>query len=173
MATFTATRTAMYSPIGQTAAAANVKITSAAMSRGRGLLASPPPVVNTFFTLEAIQARYGGCFARAMRMPADAVVDLVDIFRPRLPRRRLSSLCRTALALRFFGGSSSVDICAVLGVHPGTLYRSLWEVIDAINATPSLDVDVQLRRYERPRVVGEQVEGMWLFAGRDTRMGSG
>jgi len=122
---FTATRTAMFRPVWQTAAAAHVTIASAAMSRGRGLLASPCPFVNTLFTLEDVQARYGGCFARAMRMPADAAFDLVDILRPRLPRRGLSPLCRTALALRYLGGRRYVDICAVFGVHPATLYRSL------------------------------------------------
>ena len=141
---FTATRTAMYPPIWQTAGAAHVIIAPAAMSRGRGVLAVPPPVVNTLSTLEDVQARYGRCFARAMLMPADAVVDLVDILRPRLPRRGLSPLCRTACAFRGLGGGSSIDICAVFGVHPDTLYRSLREVIDAINATPSLDLDFQL-----------------------------
>ena len=139
----------MYPPVWQTAAAAHVPIASAAMSRGRGVLASPTPVVSTLSTLEDVQTRYGGCFARAMRMPADAVVDLVDISRPRLPRRGLSPLCRTALALRYFGGGCYVDICAVFGVHPATLCRSLWEVIDAINATPCLDLDFQMGRYQR------------------------
>jgi len=134
----------MYPPVWQTAAAAHVTIASASMSRGRGVLAFPPPVVNTLPTLEDVQARYGGGFARAMRMPADAVVDLVDILRTRLPRRGLSPLCRTALALRYLCGGSSIDICAVFGVHPATLYRSLRKVIDAINATPSQDLDFQL-----------------------------
>jgi len=170
---FTVTRTAMYPPVWQTAAAAHVTFASAAMSRGRGLLASPSPVVNTLFTLEDVQARYGRCFARALRMPADAAFVLVDILRPRLPRRGLSPLCRTALALRYLGCRRYVDICAVFGVHPATLYRSLWEAIDAINATPSLDLDFQLSSYERPWVVGEQVEGTWLSAGKDTTMGPG
>ena len=139
----------MYSPVWQTAAAAHVPIASAAVSRGRGVLPSPTSVVNTLFTLEDVQACYGGCFACAMRMPADAVVDLVDILRPGLPHSGLSPLCRTALALRYVRGGSYVDICAVLGVHPATLCRSLWEVIDAINATPSLDLDFQMSRYQR------------------------
>jgi len=157
---FTATRTAMYPPAWQTAAAVHVNIASAAMSRGRGLLGSPPPVVNTLSTLEDVQARYGSCFACALRMPADTAVDLVDILSPRLPRRGLSSLCRTALALRYLRGGSSVDTCAVLDVHPATLYRSLRDVIHARNATPSLDLDFQLSEYKRPWVVGEEVKGM-------------
>ena len=71
------------------------------------------------------------------------------------------------------GGRRYVDICAVFGVHPATLYRSLWDAIDAINATPSLDLDFQLSSYERPWVVDEQVEGMWLSVGKDTTMGPG
>ena len=38
----------------------------------------------------------------------------------------------------------------VFGVHPATLYGSLWAVMDSINATPSLNLDLQLRLYERP-----------------------
>jgi len=119
---FTATRTAMYPPVSQTAAAAHVTIASAAMSRGRGVLAFPPPVVNTLSTLEDVQPRYGGCFARAMRMTADAIVELVDNLRPRLPRCGLSRLCRTGLALRYIGRGSYVDICPVFGADPATLY---------------------------------------------------
>jgi len=58
-------------------------------------------------------------------------------------------------------------------VHPATLYRSLWDAIDAIDAIPSLDLDFRLSTYERPWVVGEQVEGMRLSVGKDTRMGPG
>jgi len=79
-----------------------------------------------------------------MRMPADAVSDLSDILRPRLSRRGLSPSCRTALALQYLGGGRYVGICAVFGVHAATLYRSSWEVIDAINASPTLDFDFKL-----------------------------
>jgi len=145
---FIATRTAMYPPVWQTAAAAHVTVASAAMSRRRGILASPSPVVNTLFTLQDVQARYGGCFARALRMPADAAIDLVDILRPHLPRCGLSPLCRTALALRYLGGRRYVDICAVFCAYPATLNGSLWDAIDDINATPSLDLDFQLSSYD-------------------------
>jgi len=122
---FTAARTAMYPPIWQTTAAAPFTIASAAMSGGRGLFVSPSHVVNALSSLEDVHARYGGCFSRAMRMPADAVVELVYVRRLRLPRRGLSPVCRTALALRYLGGCSYVDICVVIGVHPATLYRFL------------------------------------------------
>jgi len=134
----------MYPPAWQTAAAAHVIDVSAALYSRRGLFASPPPFINTIFTIEDVQARYGAHFDRAMRMPAEAVSDLSDILRPRLPRRGLSPFCRTALALRYLGGGSYVDICAVFGVHAAKLSRSLWEVIDAINASPILDFDFKL-----------------------------
>ena len=46
------------------------------------------------------------------------------------------------MALRYLGVGSYVEICAVFGVHPATLYRSLWKVIDAINATSFLELDI-------------------------------
>jgi len=100
--------------------------------------------MNTFSTIEDVQARYGAHFHRAMRMPADAVSDLSDILRPRLPRRGLSPFCRTELALQYLGGGSYVGICAVFGVHAATLYRSLREVIDAVNVSPTLDFHFKL-----------------------------
>ena len=103
--------------------AAHVIDASAALYIRRGLFASPPPFINTISTIEDVQARYGAHFDRAMRMPAEAVSDLSDILLPRLPRRGLSPFCRTALALRYLGGGSYVDICAVFGVHAATLYQ--------------------------------------------------
>lgn len=84
-----------------------------------------------------------------MRMPADAVQNLVAVLRLRLPRRGLSPLCRAAVTLRYLGGGSYKDICATFGVHPATLYRLVWEVVDATNATPALDSDVKLSSRER------------------------
>lgn len=96
---------AMYPPVWQTAASAHV-ISAAATTYGRrGVLAFPSPQVYIPVTVEDVQARDGVNFARAMRMPADAVQNLVAILRPRLPRRGLSPLCRTAITLRYLGGA--------------------------------------------------------------------
>jgi len=82
-------------------------------------------------------------------MPVDAFVDLVDSLRPRLPRRGLSPACRTATALRYLGGGSYLDVCAAFWVHPSTMYRALWEVVDAVNSTPSLAFDFGLGNCQR------------------------
>ena len=80
----------MYPPAWQTAAAAHVIDASATLYSRRGLFASPTPFINTISTIEDVQARYGAHFDRAMRIPAEAVSDVSDILRPRLPRRGLS-----------------------------------------------------------------------------------
>jgi len=61
-----------------------------------------------------------------------------------LPRRALSPSCRTALALRYLGGGSYVDIRAVLCLLAARLSRSFWDEIHAIYPYPSLDLDLQL-----------------------------
>lgn len=91
-----------------------------------------------------VQVAYGGHFDRAMRMPANAFHELSDLLKPRLPRRGVHPEVRVAIALRYLGGGSYIDICAALGVHCATVYRSLWDVIDAVNSSPSLDLDYQL-----------------------------
>jgi len=82
-------------------------------------------------------------------MPVDAFVDLVDSLSPRLPRSGLSSTCPTAIALRYLGGGSFLDVCAAFGICPSTMYRALWEVVDAVNATPSLAFDFGLGNRQR------------------------
>jgi len=68
-----------------------------------------------------VRARYGNHSERAMRMSEDAFHGLVGVLRPRLPRHGVSEEVRTALALRYLGGGSYVDICAAFGVHSATV----------------------------------------------------
>jgi len=91
-----------------------------------------------------VQASYGLHYQRAMRMSADAFYDLVDRLRPRLSRRGVPPDVPTAISLRYLGGGSYLDICATLGVHTCTVYRSLLDFVDAVNSTPFLDLDFQL-----------------------------
>ena len=56
-------------------------------------------------------------------MSDGALHDFVDILRPRLPRPGLSAEVRTALALRYMGGCSTVDMCIVFGVHSASVNR--------------------------------------------------
>ena len=67
---------------------------------------APPHFSTIPLTVDDIQTRYYEHFCRAMRMPVDAFVDLVDSLRPRLPRRALCPACHTAIALRYLGGGS-------------------------------------------------------------------
>jgi len=140
----TLTRTALYPFVWKTAAASSVTIVSAAMSRRRGLVASPSRFVNTLYIVEDEKARYGGCFDGTLRMQADTVVTPVHTLRSRLPRRGLFPLCLTALVLRYLACGSYVDRCAVFGARAATLSKSLWVVIHSLNQSPSLDFEVEL-----------------------------
>jgi len=91
-------------------------------------------------TFPAVRARYGRFFERAVRMPEHSFLGLVDALRPRLPSRGLPGEVRTAMVLRCLGGGSYLDICAAFGVSPSTMYNCLWEVIDAVNASPTLNL---------------------------------
>jgi len=91
---------------------------------------------------EPIRASF--CDVRAVRVAGDAFHGLVGVLRPRLPRRGVSALVRTALTLRYFGGGSYVDICAAFGVHSATVYRALRDVVDAVNCSPGLALNLQL-----------------------------
>jgi len=116
-----------------------------------GAVHSPPGIFSfsTPYTLNRVsfthvRARYGARFERAMRMSDDAFNGLVSVIRPRLPRRGLCAEARTAIALRYLGDGSYIDICAAFGVHTATIYRSPWEVVDAVNSWPALALGLQL-----------------------------
>jgi len=153
----------MLPPAWQTVTAAFATNAASAMHYQRGIFFRPvptsplpsrfhstttdpaPPHFSTIpLTVDDIQTRYREHFCRVLRMPVDASVDLVDSLRPRLPRRGLSPACRTAIALRSLGGGSYLDVCAAFRVYPSTMYRALWEVVDAVNTTPSLSFDFKL-----------------------------
>lgn len=85
-----------------------------------------------------------GTWTRAMRMPVSAF-QLLHQLKPRRPRRGILPEVRAAIALRYLGGGSY----AALGVHSAAVYRALWEVLDAVNAAPSLDLDFQLENRTR------------------------
>ena len=87
-----------------------------ALQARRGIFSDPFQYTFVSVPFSDVRARYGALFPRAMRMSESAFHGLVDILRPRLPRRGLSAEMRTALALRYLGGGSYVDICATFGV---------------------------------------------------------
>jgi len=114
---------------------------AAAVRLRRGVFSRP--LVNEFHatatSFSAVRSRYGRYFERAVRMPEPSFMILVDKLRPRLPSRGLSAELRTAMALRCLGGGTYLDICAAFGVATATMYNCLWQVIDAVNDTASLD----------------------------------
>lgn len=91
------------------------------------------------------RTRYGYYFERAMRMPEDAFMHLVGNLRPLLPSRGHTAELRTAMALRYLGGGSYLDICATFGVPASTLDNALWEVVNAVNASPAMDFNFRLQ----------------------------
>jgi len=120
---------------------------------------SPPSQYNPIrVSFSDVRARYGNHFERAMRMSEDAFHGLVGVLRPRLPRRGVSAEVRTALSLRYLGGGSYVDICAAFIVHPSTVYRALWDVVDAVNCSPGLALDFQLADCSRQQEDGERLQ---------------
>jgi len=158
----------MLPPAWQTVTAAFATNAAAAMHYKRGLFSRPvpssplpsrfhsvttdpaPPHFCTIpLTVDNIQTRYREHFCRAMRMPVNALVDLVDSLRSRLPRCELSPSCRMAIALRYLGGGSYLDVCAAFGVHPSAMFRAFWEVVDAVTTTPSLAFDFRLGNRQR------------------------
>jgi len=81
---------------------------------------------------------------------------LVGILRPRLPLRGVSAEVRTALALRYMGGGSYVDMCAAFGVHSASVYRAVWGIVDAVNSSPALALDFQVEDCTRRAACAER-----------------
>lgn len=82
-------------------------------------------------------------------MPVDGVEDLVELLRSHLPRRGMSPECRTGMASRYLRGGSCIDTCAAFRVHPACMYHALLEVVDAVNDTSALALDIGLRSPQR------------------------
>jgi len=87
------------------------------------IIKSPFQYTTTRVSFAHVRARYGPHFQRAVRMSDGAFQALVGILRPPLPRPGLSAEVRTALALRYMGGCSTVDMCIVFSVHSANVYR--------------------------------------------------
>lgn len=56
----------------------------------------------------------------------------------RTPNGAVCVKTRLAVALRILAGGSYLDASAMFGIAPNTVYHILWEVVDAINATPEV-----------------------------------
>jgi len=115
----------------------------------QGLFASPsgwdsrPRVV----ACADVLARYGVTVSRAMRMSEDAFDVLVSMLGPRLPSRGYSPEVRTAIALRYLGGGSFIDISAVFGTSISSFYSSFWGVVDTTKSATAMDLHLPLEDY--------------------------
>jgi len=138
------TATANMDPFPILRAGAFVTSLAGVVHSSPSIFLSPTQYTTTRVSFSHVRARYGPHFERAVRMSDGAFHALVGILRPRLPRRGLSAEVRTALALRYMGSGSYVDMCAAFGVHSASVYRAVWDVVDAVNCSPALALDFQV-----------------------------
>ena len=120
------------------------------------ILLSPTQYTTTRVSFSHVRTRYGPHFERAVRMSDVAFCALVGILRPRFLRRGLSAEVRTASALRYMGGGSYVDMCVAFGVHSASVYRAVWDVVDAVNSSPALALDFQVEDCTRRAACAER-----------------
>ena len=57
-----------------------------------------------------------------------------------VPNGPISKEARLSMALRIFAGGDKLDICEGHGVHVDEVRKSQWAVVDAIHASPVLDI---------------------------------
>lgn len=91
-------------------------------------------------------------FRRKYRMDKEAFWMLLEIIEDHLPstgeKRKLgavpngpiSKAARLSMALRYFAGGDPLDISDFHGVHDDEVLRSVWFVVDAIHASPELNI---------------------------------
>lgn len=101
-------------------AGAFVTSVAGALHTRRGILSDPFHYTSVRFPFSRVRARYGALFPRVVCMSESIFRGLVDVLRPRLPRRGFSAEMRAAMALRYLSGGSYMDICASFGAHPAT-----------------------------------------------------
>lgn len=96
-----------------------------------------------------IRDSFGAVINRAMRVPVDAMEDLVKLLSHRKTGRGLSPACRTGVASRYLGGGSYVDVRAALEFNPATVHCAVWEALDALHSTPYFAFEFTLGRCPR------------------------
>jgi hypothetical protein len=88
-------------------------------------------------------------FRRAFRMSYQAFWRLASLILPFMNKRNLAKAhvngpilpsVRLASALRYFAGGVSYDIATSFGIANCEVLESVWEVVDAIHAVPSLTI---------------------------------
>jgi len=99
------------------------------------------PVPRSF---EYVRASYGSRFHRAVRMSEPCFFKLVDTLRPHLPSspHAMSPALRVLVALRYYAGSSYLDVCDLAGLAPSNFYDAVWTFTDAVMSTPELQMSM-------------------------------
>jgi hypothetical protein len=67
----------------------------------------------------------------------------------------IHSSIRLSAALRYFAGASPIDIALVFGISHVEVFESVWKVVDAINACPSLNITYPTSHREQKRIACE------------------
>jgi len=103
-------------------------------------------------------------FRRMYRMTQNSFWRLYDILLPNMPNPEehkrgstpngdISVATRLAMALRYFCGGDPKDIGLTHGVNNTTeVMKSVWNVVDAVNATSSMDIKFPKSHEEQKRV---------------------
>jgi hypothetical protein len=68
---------------------------------------------------------------------------------------RIHSSIRLSAALRYFAGACPIDIALVHGISHVEVFRSVWKVVDAINACPSLNIAYPTSHRQQKRIARE------------------
>ena len=94
----------------------------------------------------------GRLFRRKYRMERDSFYRLLDILGDHLPstgekRKRgmtpngpITKAARLSMAIRYCAGGDTLDIADIHGVHTAEVISSVWDIIDAIHASPELNI---------------------------------
>ena len=91
-------------------------------------------------------------FKRKYRMTKDSFFRLLDIVKDHLPSTgekrpsgatqngHITKMARLSMALRYCAGGDPLDISDIHGVSSDEVPNSLWDVVDAVHASPELDI---------------------------------
>ena len=88
---------------------------------------------------------------RAYRITEASFWKLFHLIKPHMPHKNkrkrgctpngdIDYSARLSMALRWFAGGDAIDIMQTHGVSNAEVYRSVWMVVDAINACPELQI---------------------------------
>ena len=130
----------------------------------QGRSVGSPTIPRTRKTMPGIFSELGPKTTRRMyRMTESSFWDLLDIIRPQMhvskkrkrgstPNGDITKDLRLAMALRYFCGGSPYDIGLAHGVYKNEVYKSVWEVVDAVNSSPALNLSFPSKHLDQMAV---------------------